>query len=236
MEKECFFEFLGTMILVFLGSSVGANVILKRTFGNGMGWGIISLGWGFAFFIAAIISAPFSGAHLNPAVTIALAITGGFKGNIIGYIVAQFLGAFLGSVLTFILYKKHFDIEDNPNNILGVFSTRGAIDSRLNNFLGEFMGTFVLILVVFFSSMSSVNTSLTIGILIAVIGVSIGGVTGFAINPARDLGPRIIHYFLPIKNKGGSNWKYAWIPVIAPIIGAITAALLFIGAQNILSI
>ncbi|MDH6534872.1 aquaporin family protein [Parabacteroides sp. 52] len=231
MMQDLLFEFIGTAILILLGSGVCANVSLAKTLGQNAGWGVISFGWGFAVFVAAFISAPYSGAHLNPAVTIGLAATGVFKGNIAGYIIAQLLGAITGACLVFAMYKPHFDKEENPDAKLGVFCTGPAIQAFFSNFISEVIGTFVLVFGILMVSGAEIAGPLPVGILIVAIGMSLGGTTGYAINPARDLGPRIAHALLPIKGKRDSNWAYAWIPVIAPVCGALLAAWLYIGIQ-----
>jgi len=232
MGKDVLFEFIGTAILILLGSGICANVNLKNTFGNKAGWAVITIGWGLAVFVAAFISFPYSGAHLNPALTIGLAIAGSFKGNITGYIIAQMLGAITGACLTYIMYKPHFDAEDNPDVKLGVFCTRPAIKSTFFNFMSEVIGTFVLVFGVFMAAGSAIAGPLPVGLLVIVIGMSLGGTTGYAINPARDLGPRIAHFLLPIKDKRDSNWGYAWIPVVAPTVGGILAALLYLAVKS----
>ncbi len=228
MGQDILFEFIGTAILILFGAGVCANVSLKKTLGNSSGWVVIAFGWGFAVFVGAFISAPFSGAHLNPAVTIGLAIAGSFKGSIVGYIIAQMLGAIVGATLVYLMYKPHFDAEENPNAKLGVFCTGPAIKNWFSNFFSEVVGTFVLVFGILYAAGAEIAGPLPVAILIVAIGMSLGGTTGYAINPARDLGPRIAHALLPIKNKRDSNWGYAWLPVIAPICGAILAALLYI--------
>jgi glycerol uptake facilitator protein len=232
MAQDLLFEFIGTAFLLLFGGGVCANVNLKNTYGHKSGWIVITFGWGLGVFVAAFIAMPYSGAHLNPAVTIGLAIAGSFKGNIIGYIIAQFLGAILGACMVFIMYKPHFDAEEDPNTKLGVFCTRPAIKSTFYNFMSEVIGTFVLIFAILMSAGAEIAGPLPVGLLIVVIGMSLGGATGYAINPARDLGPRIAHFLLPIKNKRDSNWGYSWIPVVAPITGCILAALFFLAVST----
>ncbi len=228
MGQDILFEFIGTAILILFGAGVCANVSLKKTLGNSSGWVVIAFGWGFAVFVGAFISAPFSGAHLNPAVTIGLAIAGSFKGSIIGYIIAQMLGAILGACIVYLMYKPHFDEEENPNAKLGVFCTGPAIKNWFSNFFSEVVGTFVLVFGILYAAGAEIAGPLPVAILIVAIGMSLGGTTGYAINPARDLGPRIAHFILPIKGKRDSNWGYAWLPVVAPICGGSLAALLYI--------
>jgi len=231
MGKDILFEFIGTAMLLLFGVGVCANVSLKQTKGNKGGWIVITVGWGLAVFVAAFISAPFSGAHLNPAVTVGMAIAGTFEGNIIGYIVAQLLGAMLGACLAFIMYKPHYDAEENPDVKLGTFCTAPAIKSTFYNFMSEVIGTFALIFAVLMVAGAEIAGPLPVGLLVVAIGMALGGTTGYAINPARDLGPRIAHFLLPIKNKRDSNWSYSWIPVVAPMVGAVLAALLYIAVS-----
>ncbi|MCD7935510.1 MAG: aquaporin family protein [Tannerellaceae bacterium] len=231
MGTDILFEFIGTAILILFGAGVCANVNLTKTLGHKSGWIVITFGWGFAVFVAAFISGPFSGAHLNPAVTVGLAIAGTFSGSIAGYIIAQLLGAILGATLVFIMYKPHFDEEPDPAAKLGTFATGPAIKSWFSNFMSEFLGTFMLIFGILYAAGAEIAGPLPVGLLIVAIGMSLGGTTGYAINPARDLGPRIAHAILPIKGKGSSNWWYAWLPVVAPLCGGIVAALLYNALQ-----
>lgn len=228
MEKDILFEFIGTAILILFGAGVCANVSLKKTLGQGAGWGVISFGWGFAVFVAAFISGPYSGAHLNPAVTVGLAIAGSFKGSVLGYIIAQILGAILGASLVFLMYKPHFDEEDDPNVKKGVFCTGPAIKAYFYNFMSEVIGTFALIFGILMVGGAEIAGPLPVSLLIVAIGMSLGGTTGYAINPARDLGPRIAHAILPIKGKRDSDWGYAWIPILGPIVGSALAAGLYL--------
>ncbi|MEP6616239.1 MAG: MIP/aquaporin family protein [Ginsengibacter sp.] len=233
-------EFIGTMFLILLGNGVVANVVLKGTKGNNSGWIVITTGWALAVFVGVVIAAPFSGAHLNPAVTIALAIAQKFSWAKVGwYILAQVAGAFLGSVLVYFIYKDHFSITDEPSLKLAVFSTSPAILNRFANLTSEIIGTFVLVFVIFYFTNAEITdhkTPIGLGSLGAIpvaflvwgIGLCLGGTTGYAINPARDLGPRIAHAILPIRKKGSSDWNYAWIPVIGPLIGGVIAALLYL--------
>jgi len=234
------FEFIGTAILLLMGSGVVANVILKDTKGNGGGWIVITTGWALAVYIAVVVAGPYSGAHLNPAVTISLAVKGSFEWNLVlGYIIAQLLGAFVGAFVCWLNYKDHFDRTQDGGTKLAVFSTGPAIKNTPINFIGELTGTFILLFVIYFitgAEIQSTDGSTPVGLgsvgaipvafLVWVIGLSLGGTTGYAINPARDLGPRIFHALSPIKSKGSSDWGYAWVPVIAPILGGILAALL----------
>lgn len=228
MGKDLLFEFIGTAILIILGAGVVANVSLKKTYGNGAGWVVIALGWGAAVFVGVFISAPFSGGHLNPAVTIALAMTGKFHGSVVGYIIAQILGAIVGSVIIFLMYRSHFELEENPDIKKGVFCTAPAIRALARNFLSEAIGTFVLIFGLLLIDGANMEGPLPVFILIIAIGMSLGGTTGYAINPARDLGPRIAHAILPIKGKRDSDWGYAWVPVLGPIAGTVIAVGLYL--------
>jgi glycerol uptake facilitator protein len=232
-------ELIGTMFLILLGAGVVANVILKGTKGYSGGWMVITTGWALAVFVGVVIAAPYSGAHLNPAVSIALAIVGKFAWSSVPlYILAQLIGAMLGAFLTWLVYRDHFNTTSDPDTQLAVFSTGPAIRNTTFNLLSEIIGTFVLIFVVFYFTDAEIREpktpiglgslgALPVAFLVWAIGLSLGGTTGYAINPARDLGPRIVHALLPIKQKGSSNWKYAWIPIIGPIIGAVIAALLY---------
>lgn len=240
-------EIIGTMFLILLGCGVVANVILTGTKGNNAGWIVITTGWALAVFVGVVIAAPYSGAHLNPAVTIALAIAGKFEwSSVAPYIGAQMIGAILGAILAWVVYRDHFNATSDANTQLAVFSTGPAIRNPMFNLLSEIIGTFVLIFVInYFTDAEVKNPQSPIGLgslgaipvafLVWAIGLSLGGTTGYAINPARDLGPRIAHAILPIKQKGSSNWKYAWIPIIGPFAGAILAALLYLVLKDIKS-
>lgn len=224
-------EFVGTSILLLLGNGVVANVVLNKTKGHGGGWIVIAFGWSMAVFVGVYVSAAGSGAHLNPAVTIALAVKNNDWSNVPLYIAAQMLGAMFGSLLVWLSYRLHFDETENKELKLAVFCTAPAIRSTLNNFISEFIGTFILITGVLFLSnpqhkLGSLD-ALPVALLVLAIGLSLGGSTGYAINPARDLGPRLLHFILPIKNKRDSDWSYSWIPVLAPIAGAVLAVFVF---------
>jgi glycerol uptake facilitator protein len=232
-------ELIGTMLLILLGTGVVANVVLKGTKGYSSGWMVITTGWALAVFVGVVFAAPFSTAHLNPAVTIAIAITGKFPwADVPLYICAQLIGAMLGSFLMWIVYRDHFNATTDPDLHLAVFSTSPAIHNKVFNLLSEIIGTFVLLFVIFYFTDAEIAGqkakiglgslgAIPVAFLVWAIGLSLGGTTGYAINPARDLGPRIMHSLLPIKGKGSSQWKYAWIPVIGPIIGACIAAFLY---------
>ncbi|MDR2552634.1 MAG: aquaporin family protein [Treponema sp.] len=218
-------EFIGTAILILLGDGCVANVILRGTKGNGSGWIVITTGWAVAVFVPAMIFGSISGGSFNPALTIGLAAAGKFDPAMVpGYIGAQFAGAFVGAFLVWLMYKNHFDETTDPGTQLGVFSTGPAIRNTGRNLISEIIGTFCL---VFFLSVPNGSQfgGFFVYAVILTIGISLGGTTGYAINPARDLGPRIAHAVLPIKGKGSSDWGYAWIPVVGPVVGAILGAL-----------
>jgi glycerol uptake facilitator protein len=233
-------ELIGTMLLILLGNGVVANVVLKGTKGYNGGWMVITTGWALAVFVGVVIAGPFSGAHLNPAVTIGLAIAGKFAWvKVASFIVAQLAGSFLGAVIVWIVYRDHFNATNDANTEMAVFCTAPAIHNRWFNLLSEIAGTFVLVFVIFYftnAEISDAKTPIGLGSLGAIpvaflvwsIGLSLGGTTGYAINPARDLGPRLAHAILPLKAKCSSNWTYAWIPIIGPFVGATLAALLFL--------
>jgi glycerol uptake facilitator protein len=215
-----------------LGDGVVANVVLNKTKGNNGGWVVITLGWGIAVFVGVYISAAHSGAHLNPAVSIALATAGKFDwANVPLYIGGQFAGAMIGALLVWIAYKKHFDETTDADAKLAVFCNSPAIRNTAFNLATEIIGTFALVFGIFFITGADAGLrsldALPVALLVLGIGLSLGGPTGYAINPARDLGPRIIHFILPIKNKRDSDWSYSWIPVAGPIIGGLTAALAY---------
>lgn len=228
MGQDILFEFIGTAILILLGDGVVANVILKGTKGHNSGWVVISIAWGLAVFVAAFISAPYSGAHLNPALTIGLAIAGVFQGNVIGYIIAQIAGGAFGASLVYLFYKPHFDVEEDSTTKLGVFCTIPAIRNYTYNFISEVIGTFLLVFGILYVAGAEISGPYPVALLIVAIGMSLGGTTGYAINPARDLGPRIAHAILPIKGKRDSDWAYSWVPVLGPCTGAIIASALFL--------
>jgi glycerol uptake facilitator protein len=224
-------EFFGTMLLILLGEGVVAGVLLKSSKGEAAGWLTIVLAWGLAVMLAVYAVGRFSGAHLNPAITIALFVSGDFPADqVAGYLIAQFGGAFIGAVLVWLHYLPHWKNTDNAALKLAVFATGPAIRSTPNNLFSEVLATLVLVLGVLFIGANKFAEGLNpmiIGTLIVSIGLSLGGTTGFAINPARDLGPRIAHAILPIPGKGSSDWSYSWIPVVGPIIGGVLGALLF---------
>ncbi|MBI1932838.1 MAG: aquaporin family protein [Ignavibacteriales bacterium] len=218
-------EIIGTMLLIILGEGVVANVLLKKSKGNGSGWIVITFGWAMAVFVAVYTVGPVSGAHINPAVTIGLAITGKFAwANVPLYLLGQMVGSSIGAIIVWIHYKLHFAETQDSDLKLAVFCTDPAIRSYSNNLISEVIGTFVLVLGVLFIAAPEVGIgsldALPVAFLVFAIGLSLGGTTGYAINPARDLGPRIMHAILPIPNKRDSDWKYSWIPVFGPIVGA----------------
>ena len=235
-------EFVGTAILLLLGSGIVANVSLSKTKGFDQTPLItITTAWGFAVFVAAYITGQFSGAHLNPAVTIGLLVAGKFSSELaIGYIIAQILGAMLGSWLTYIFYIDHYRATKNETAVMGSFCTSPAIRNFKNNFFSEFLATFMLIFGILYIVEPNIIVegldanfgigslgALPVGILVWVIGLSLGGTTGYAINPARDLGPRIVYQLIPRKNKI-SDWAYSWVPVLGPSLGAVAAGLLYV--------
>ena len=225
-------ELLGTFMLMVLGNGVVANVVLPKTKGNGSGWIVITWGWGVAVFVGVFISAAISGAHINPAVTVGLALVDMFSWDKVWYyILAQFCGAMLASTVVYYQYKDHFEETDDQSAKRAVFCTEPAIRNTPSNLLSEILGTFVLVLGVFYLAEPEVGlgsiSALPVALLVFGIGMSLGGTTGYAINPARDLGPRIMHALLPIKGKGNSDWGYSWIPVLGPILGAGLAAVIF---------
>jgi glycerol uptake facilitator protein len=232
-------EFLGTMLLLLLGNGVVANVSLDKTLGNKGGWLLINIGWGLAVFIGVFVAGSISGAHLNPAVTLGFAIEWSFDwAKVPGYLLAQFGGAAFGTFLVWLHYKPHYDVTEDEGAILGTFSTGPAIRKPFFNLISEIIGTFVLVFAAFNIVGAKVGETdatlgaldaLPIALVVVVIGISLGGTTGYAINPARDLSPRLMHAILPIPGKGDSNWSYAWIPVIGPCIGAALAALVYMG-------
>ena len=226
-------EVVGTGVLILLGVGVVANVVLPKTLGNGTGWLLINFGWGIGVF-AGVFAAASSGAHINPAVTLGLWVSGAPEyapgvpitlTSSLVYVVAQLVGAFLGAVVAWLAYRSHYDEATEP--VLGTFSTGPAIANPVNNVITEAVGTFVLIYIILrFGDTPSELGPLAVALLVVGIGASLGGPTGYAINPARDLGPRIAHAVLPIRGKGDSNWGYAWVPIVGPLIGAVLGGLL----------
>ncbi|MBS1946452.1 MAG: aquaporin family protein [Bacteroidetes bacterium] len=234
-------ELIGTTLLIILGCGVVANVLLNKTKGNNSGWIVIAFGWAMAVYVGVFVATPYSGAHLNPAVTIGLAVAGKFEWALVGpYIVAQILGAMIGAFIIWVTYRQHFNETDNADAKLAVFSTGPAIRNPIDNLFSEIIGTFVLVFAVLYIAGPSINLNnndgkiglgaigaLPVAFLVLAIGLSLGGTTGYAINPARDIGPRIMHFILPISKKKDSDWNYSWVPIIGPIIGGVIAAVLF---------
>jgi glycerol uptake facilitator protein len=246
-------EFIGTAILLLFGCGVVANVILNKTKGNSSGWIVITWGWGMGVFIAVYTMGQFSGAHINPAVTLGLATAGLFDwAMVIPYILSQIAGGFIGAFLTWLTYKDHFEETEDGGTKLAVFSTAPEIRNYGSNFMTEVIGTFILIFGVLYLSspgftdgngefLSTITiageqvgfglgslSALPVALLVFGIGLALGGPTGYAINPARDLGPRIAHAVLPFSNKGSSDWAYSWVPIVAPSVGAVLAGLLYL--------
>ncbi|HKK09765.1 MAG TPA: MIP/aquaporin family protein [Bacteroidales bacterium] len=243
MDLVYIYEFLGTFILILLGDGVVANTILKGTKSEGAGWLTITLGWGLAVFMAVIVAGPYSGAHINPAVSVGLAIAGLFSWSLVpGYILAQVAGAFFGGVIVYLFFKPHFNQTEDLNAHIGVFCTAPAIRHTRSNFFSEMVGTFVLIILVLYIAGPTFEAStiddakiglgsigaLPVALVVTGIGISLGGTTGYAINPARDLGPRIAYAVLPFAQKRDADWGYSWIPVFGPIAGAAIAALIYL--------
>ena len=235
-------EFVGTYLLILLGNGVVANVVLKDTKGHAGGWIVISLGWGLAVFTGVAVAGPVSGAHINPAVSLGLAVAGLFPWiKVAPFIAAQMAGAAGGAFTVWLFYRDHFNRTEDSGAQLACFSTEPAIRNLPLNFVSEMVGTFVLIFVILYIAEPSISLgetdeaklglgtlgALPVALLVTAIGLSLGGTTGYAINPARDLGPRIMHAFLPMKYKGSSGWSYAWVPVLGPFTGAFFAALFF---------
>ncbi|OFI49038.1 aquaporin [Floricoccus tropicus] len=224
-------EFLGTMFLVLLGDGVCAAVNLKKSKAEGSGWIVIAFGWAMAVTMAVYMSGFLGPAHLNPAVTIAMAMTGAISyGQVVPFILAQMLGAFLGAVLVWLAYRPLWNETKDQGAILGTFATGPAVRDYAANVVTEAIGTFVLVFGLLAFGRNNFADGLNVfavGGLILALGLSLGGPTGYALNPARDLGPRIAHQVLPISNKGDSDWAYSWVPIVGPIIGAVLAALIF---------
>jgi len=236
---EYFGEFLGTMILIILGNGVVANVNLDKTHSFGAGWIVITFGWGMAVFVAVLVTADMSGAHLNPAVTLGLAFSGLFDWvKVAPFILSQILGAMAGASIVYLFFKNHFKITETPGMKKACFCTAPAIRDFKSNFFSEVVGTFILILAVLLISLPQLDYvslgsskvgmgslgALPVALVVFSIGLSLGGTTGYAINPARDFGPRIVHTLLPLKNKDNNDWQYAWIPIAGPVVGAGLAA------------
>lgn len=234
MLLKCLFEFIGTLVLILLGDGVCAATSLNKSKAKGAGWVVVTFAWGMAVMCGVFIAGPYSGAHLNPALTLAMAVAGVFPWTLVpGYIIAQILGGIAGACLVYLFYKDHYDATaDEPDTILGTFCTMPAIRNNWRNFFCEALATWVLVFVILALGTKENTPTFSVGdlgafpvtFLIVAIGMSLGGATGYAINPARDLGPRIAHALLPIKGKRNSGWDYSWIPVAGPIVGALLAA------------
>lgn len=229
-------ELLGTLVLILLGDGVVANILLKGSKGENGGWIVVTAAWGFAVMCGVFVAQKFGSpdAHLNPAITIAMAVKSGDWSNVAPFIAAQMIGAFLGATLVWLAYLPHWAITEDKGAKLGVFATAPAIRNTTGNLISEIIGTIILIVVSssFTADLPNGFAPYLVGMLVWSIGLSLGGPTGYAINPARDLGPRIAHAILPISGKGTSDWSYAWIPVVGPIVGGIVAVL-FLNAFNI---
>lgn len=234
-------EIIGTALMILLGNGVVANVVLKDTKGSNGGWIVITTAWAFAVFVGVVVAGPYSGAHLNPVVTLALAIAGKFAwADVPMYVAGEFIGAMIGALFVWVTYKDHFDRTEDGGTKMAAFCTAPAIRNTPANFISEVIGTFVLITSILFITGAEITDTrqpvgmgsigaLPVSIVVWVIGLALGGTTGYAINPARDLGPRIVHALLPIKpQKAGSDWGYAWIPVLGPVTGASLAALVYL--------
>lgn len=226
-------ELIGTALLILLGDGVVANVVLKGTKGEESGWIVITLGWGMAVFVGVFTVAIISGAHINPAVTLGLAFADKFPwGDVPLYLLAQFIGAGIGAFLVWLHYRDHFAVTEDKDAKLGVFCTGPAIRNTSSNLISEVIGTFVLVFAVLHIAQPDVGLgaldALPVALVVLVIGLALGGTTGYAINPARDLSPRIIHALVPIPNKRDSDWSYSWIPVVGPIVGGLLAGGLFL--------
>jgi glycerol uptake facilitator protein len=224
-------EFFGTLLLILLGDGVVAGVVLRKTKSENAGWLAIVIGWGLAVTMAIYAVGRISGAHLNPAITIALAMNGTFPADqVAGYILCQFAGAFMGAILVWLHYWPHWKETIDPSAKLSVFCTGPAIRNVFSNLISEMVATAVLVLAILFIGANEFTKGLNplvIGLVIISVGLGLGGTTGFAINPARDLGPRIAHFILPIPGKGDSDWRYAWIPVVGPIVGGVLGAWIY---------
>lgn len=233
-------EFIGTALLLATGAGVVANVVLNKTKGQNGGWIVITTAWALGVFIGVVVAGPYSGAHLNPAVSVSLAVAGLFDWALVpGYIAAQVAGAAVGSSIAWLVYRDHFDATADPGLKFAPFATAPAIRNLKSNFLSEVVGTFILILVILYSTGANLedpnNTPIGLGalgalpvaLLVWAIGLAMGGTTGYAINPARDFGPRLAHQLLPINGKGGSDWAYSWVPILGPLTGGILASALY---------
>jgi glycerol uptake facilitator protein len=240
MLEKFFAEVFGTMILILLGDGVVAGVLLAKSKANSSGWIVITMAWGLAVFCGVVVAGPLSGAHLNPAVTLGLAVMEALKQGSTGitwatvppYVAGEFLGAFIGASLVTLHYWEHFKVTEDKGLKLAVFCTAPNIRNYPLNLISEIIGTFVLVFLIFtfgqpHSLAPATMGALPVALVVVVIGLSLGGTTGYAINPARDLGPRIAHFLLPVPGKGPSDWAYSWVPVVGPLIGASLAAVIY---------
>lgn len=234
---KCIFEFIGTLVLIMLGDGVCCATSLDKSKAKGAGWAVVTMGWGLAVMCGVFIAGPYSGAHLNPAVTLGFALAGQFDWcAVLPYIAAQMLGGFAGAVIVYLFYKDHFDVTEDTGTKLGVFCTMPAIMNKGRNFFCEFVASWLLVFVILALGNKENLPEIGMGelgafpvtMLIVAIGMSLGATTGYAINPARDLAPRIAHAVLSIKGKGPSGWEYSWVPVAGPICGGLFAALTYI--------
>lgn len=235
---KCVFEFIGTLVLVLMGDGVCAATTLERSKAKGAGWIVITLAWGFAVMAGVFIAGPYSGAHLNPAVSLGLAVAGTFPWNeVLPYCVAQMLGGFVGAGLVYLYYKDHYKASTgNPDGILGTFCTMPAIDHKPANLFSEILATCVLVFLILAIGTQANTPAVGLGsigafpvtAIIMSIGMSLGGTTGYALNPARDLGPRCIHALIPLEGKRDSGWGYSWVPVVGPMVGCVIAARIFL--------
>lgn len=235
---KCVFEFIGTLVLVLMGDGVCAATTLERSKAKGAGWIVITLAWGFAVMAGVFIAGPYSGAHLNPAVSLGLAVAGTFPWNeVLPYCVAQMLGGFVGAGLVYLYYKDHYKASTgNPDGILGTFCTMPAIDHKPANLFSEILATCVLVFLILAIGTQANTPAVGLGsigafpvtAIIMSIGMSLGGTTGYALNPARDLGPRCIHALIPLEGKRDSGWDYSWVPVVGPMVGCVIAAGIFL--------
>ena len=235
---KCVFEFIGTLVLVLMGDGVCAATTLERSKAKGAGWIVITLAWGFAVMAGVFIAGPYSGAHLNPAVSLGLAVAGTFPWNeVLPYCVAQMLGGFVGAGLVYLYYKDHYKASTgNPDGILGTFCTMPAIDHKPANLFSEILATCVLVFLILAIGTQANTPAVGLGsigafpvtAIIMSIGMSPGGTTGYALNPARDLGPRCIHALIPLEGKRDSGWGYSWVPVVGPMVGCVIAAGIFL--------
>lgn len=235
---KCVFEFIGTLVLVLMGDGVCAATTLERSKAKGAGWIVITLAWGFAVMAGVFIAGPYSGAHLNPAVTVGFAVAGTFPWKeVLPYCIAQMLGGFCGAGIVYIYYRDHYKAStDNPDGILGTFCTMPAIDHKPMNFLCEIIATCVLVFLILAIGTQANTPAVGLGsigafpvtAIIMSIGMSLGGTTGYSLNPARDLGPRCIHALIPLEGKRDSGWSYSWVPVVGPMVGCLLAAGLYL--------